>query len=74
MVAVQLKSDAIFGKIKDALIENPAKGKQINAVFLYKITTTTSNGAPVKYWSKLKFHRYHFTIVVDIYNCKWIMK
>lgn len=49
---VQLKSDAIFGKIKDRLAENPAKGKQINAVFLYKVTTTTSNGAPVKQWSK----------------------
>lgn len=49
---VQLKSDAIFDKIKDRLAENPAKGKQINAVFLYKITTTTSNGAPVKHWSK----------------------
>lgn len=47
-----LKSDAIFDKIKDRLAENPAKGKQINAVFLYKITTTTSNGAPVKYWSE----------------------
>lgn len=46
-----LKSDAIFDKIRDRLAENPAKGKQINAVFLYKITTTTSNGAPVKYWS-----------------------
>lgn len=50
---VELKSDAIFDKIKDRLAENPAKGKQINAVFLYKITTTTSNGAPVKHWSKL---------------------
>lgn len=49
---VQLKSDAIFQKIKDALVENPAKGKQINAVFLYKITTTTTNGAPVKTWSE----------------------
>jgi len=48
---VQLKSDAIFDKIKDRLAENPAKGKQINAVFLYKITTTTSNGAPVKHWT-----------------------
>lgn len=48
----QLKSDAIFATIKDRLAENPAKGKQINAVFLYKITTTTSNGAPVKYWSE----------------------
>lgn len=47
-----LKSDAIFQKIKDRLVENPAKAKQINAVFLYKITKTTSNGAPVKYWSK----------------------
>lgn len=49
---VELKSDAIFGKIKDRLAEDPAKAKQINAVFLYKITTTTSNGAPVKLWSK----------------------
>lgn len=49
---VQLKSDAVFDKIKDRLAENPAKGKQINAVFLYKITNTTSNGAPVKQWSK----------------------
>lgn len=49
---VQLKSDAIFDKIKDRLVENPEKGKQINAVFLYKITTTTSNGVPVKQWSK----------------------
>lgn len=51
---VQLKSDAVFDKIKDRLAENPAKGKQINAVFLYKITNTTSNGAPVKQWSKSK--------------------
>lgn len=50
---VQLKSDAVFDKIKDRLAENPAKGKQINAVFFYKITTTTSNGTPVKQWSKL---------------------
>lgn len=49
---VALKSDAIFDQIKDRLAENPAKGKQINAVFLYKITKTTSTGAPVKYWSK----------------------
>lgn len=49
---IQLKSDAIFDQIKDRLAENPAKGKQINAVFLYKITNTTSNGAPVKHWSK----------------------
>lgn len=50
---VQLKSDAVFNKIKDRLAENPAKGKQINAVFFYKITTTTSSGTPVKQWSKL---------------------
>lgn len=49
---VELQSDAIFEKIKDRLAENPAKGKQIDAVFLYKITTTTSNGAPVKQWSE----------------------
>lgn len=51
MVASNLKSDAIFAQIKDRLAENPEKGKQINAIFLYKITTTTSNGAPVKQWS-----------------------
>lgn len=49
---IELKSDAIFQKIKDVLAENPAKGTQINAVFLYKITNTTTNGAPVKIWSK----------------------
>lgn len=54
-MAVELKSDAIFGKIKDRLAENPAKGKQINAVFLYKITSTTSNGAPVKHWSEWEY-------------------
>lgn len=63
MVA-SLKSDAIFDKIKDRLAENPAKGKQINAVFLYKITTTTSNGAPVKHWSEYASSQqqlpYHF--------------
>lgn len=48
-----LKSDAIFNTIKDRLAENPAKGKQINAVFLYNITTTTATGAPVKHWSEL---------------------
>lgn len=56
MVATDLKSDAIFQTIKDRLAENPAKGKQINAIFLYKITTTTSNGAPVKIWSKYKLN------------------
>lgn len=49
---IELKSDAIFQRIKDVLAENPAKGTQINAVFLYKITNTSTNGAPVKIWSK----------------------
>lgn len=51
MVAANLKSDAVFGTIKDRLAANPEKGKQINAVFLYKILTPTSNGNPVKQWS-----------------------
>ena len=49
--SVALKSDAIFEKIKEQLKTNPEKGKQINAVFLYKVTNTTSNGVPVKQWS-----------------------
>lgn len=57
---VQLKSDAVFNTIKDRLAENPAKGKQINAVFLYKITNTTSNGAPVKQWSEWKPSIFYF--------------
>lgn len=60
-----LKSDAIFEQIKDRLAENPAKGKQINAVFLYKITTTTSNGAPVKHWSELMCHRHSLCFFSD---------
>lgn len=61
---VPLKSDAVFDKIKDRLAENPDKGKQINAVFLYKITKTISTGAPVKYWSKCFVN--HLSIVYEI--------
>ncbi|XP_048483712.1 peroxisomal multifunctional enzyme type 2 isoform X3 [Plutella xylostella] len=43
-----LKSDAIFKKIQDAIKDNPAKAKAINAVYQYNIT---ENGKTVKQWT-----------------------
>lgn len=54
-MATNLKSDAVFATIKDRLAVDPDKGKQINAVFLYRITTPTSNGKPVKEWSMYSY-------------------
>lgn len=51
MVTDNLKSDAVFARIKDRLAVDPEKGKQINAIFLYRITTPASNGKPIKQWS-----------------------
>ncbi|XP_052868285.1 peroxisomal multifunctional enzyme type 2-like isoform X2 [Anopheles bellator] len=42
-----LQSDAIFAGIKERVAENEAKAKAINAVFLYKIT---SSGKVAKEW------------------------
>ncbi|RVE48316.1 hypothetical protein evm_007067 [Chilo suppressalis] len=43
-----LKSDAVFTKIKTELANNVAKAKSINGVFLYNITV---NGKTVKQWT-----------------------
>jgi len=50
-----LQSDAVFGRIKDGVAENPEKAKSVNAIFLYKIT---QNGKVVKEWT------------LDLKNCK----
>lgn len=47
--ASDLKSDALFAKIKEEVAKNPDKAKSVNAVFLYNIT---ENGKTVKQWSK----------------------
>lgn len=64
---ILLKSDAVFDKIKDRLAENPANEKQINAVFLYKITKTTSTGAPVKYWSECFVNHLSMKLFINVF-------
>ncbi|KAL0869845.1 hypothetical protein ABMA27_006052 [Loxostege sticticalis] len=46
--ASDLKSDALFAKIKEEVAKNPAKAKSVNAVFLYNITV---DGKTVKQWT-----------------------
>ena len=49
--SVQLQSDAAFRKISDRIAEDPARAKQINAVFLYQIT---DGGKVAKQWSRCR--------------------
>lgn len=54
---MSLDSDAVFGRIKDRVAEEPAKAKAVNAVFVYKIT---KDGKVAKEWSEYSHPKLYF--------------